>query len=113
MAASARLRAGLLRGERIGKAMIRNIEAGVPVSSSVDASGTDAATMRRSTNDLLEDFEHSRHRMRVAFMLPSLAEGMSIGAIGRTLGISRQLASRFVREAKEELGRSGPSEPGD
>ena len=101
IAASIRLREGLLHGESIGEAMIEAIESGAPVSESVGASGEDAAAVRVSMHDLLEDFEHARHRMRIAFMLPSLDEGMSISAIGRTLGISRQLAARLVHEARE------------
>ena len=99
---SERLREGLLKGESTGRKMIAAIENGVSVAHSIDASGQDAATLRCSLHDLLEDFQHARHRMRIAFMLPSVAEGMSIGAIGRALGVSRQLAQRLVHEAQEE-----------
>jgi len=100
--ASERLREGMLKGESTGRKMIAAIENGVSVAHSIDASGQDAATLRCSLHDLLEDFQHARHRMRIAFMLPSVAEGMSMGAIGRTLGVSRQLAQRLVHEAQEE-----------
>jgi len=53
-------------------------------------------------NDLLEEFQHARHKMRIAFMLPSIDDGMSISEIARTLGVSRQLAQRLVHEAREE-----------
>ena len=102
MAASVRLRQGLLFGESIGETMIKHIKDGLPISTSVAASGLDPAKVRSSTLELLADFELCRHKMRLAFMLPSLDEGMSIGAIARTLGISRQLASRLVHEAREE-----------
>jgi len=100
--ASERLREGLLNGENIGRTMIEAIESGVSVAHSTDASGQDASTLRSSMNDLLEEFQHARHKMRIAFMLPSIDDGMSISEIARTLGVSRQLAQRLVHEAREE-----------
>ena len=114
IAASIRLREGLLHGESIGEAMIDAIEGGALVSESVEASGEDAATCRMSMHELLEGYEHARHKMRIAFMLPSIEEGMSIGAIGRTLGVSRQLAARLVHEAREEAeAHALPESAGD
>jgi hypothetical protein len=72
------------------------------VSEVVGAAGGKPADIRQTTNDALEALEHSRHEMRVAFIGPSLDEGMSIGEIGRSLGVSRQLAARFAKEARGE-----------
>jgi len=53
---------------------------------------------RRSTNDALEAYETARHNLRLAVIRELLADGMTIGEVGRTWGFSRQLASRYARE---------------
>jgi hypothetical protein len=98
---SAALRRQLLGNERMGRKMISALRRDTPISESVEVAGGCAAELRRSTNDLLAEYELARHQMRAAFLLPSLDEGMSIGDISRKLGVSRQLASRLVKEAKE------------
>ena len=65
----------------------------------VEAAGAVTSDLRQKTNYLLAEFEHRRHEMRMAFIGPSLDEGMSIGEIGRSLGVSRQLAARLAKEA--------------
>ena len=101
--ASAALRRHLLETERSGRRMVSALKRGVPIPEAVEASGSSAAELRRSTKDLLDEYEAARHQMRAAFILPSVEGGMSIGELGRTLGVSRQLASRLVREARETL----------
>jgi hypothetical protein len=98
---SVALRKHLVSTERTGRKMISALRRGVPISKSVEMTGASAAELRRSSHDLIAEYEHCRHEMRAAFLLPSLEEGMSIGDIGRALGISRQLASRLVKEARE------------
>ena len=83
---------------------VKKLESGVPISGSVEAAGAVASDLRQDTNYLLAEYEHCRHEMRLAFIGPSLDEGMSIGEIGRTLGVSRQLAARLAKEA-----HGGPS----
>ena len=97
--ASQALGAQLRSGEAIGRKMIQKLESGVPISGSVEAAGAVASDLRQNTNYLLAEYEHCRHEMRLAFIGPSLDEGMSIGEIGRTLGVSRQLAARLAKEA--------------
>jgi hypothetical protein len=97
--ASQALRAQLRSGEAIGRKMIKKLESGVPISGSVEAAGAVTSDLRQNTNYLLAEFEHRRHEMRMAFIGPSLDEGMSIGEIGRSLGVSRQLAARLAKEA--------------
>jgi hypothetical protein len=94
------LRANLRSNEAIGRKMIKRLEDGVPISECVDAAGAVASKVRRDINDLLAEYERHRHEMRLAFIGPSLDEGMTIGAIGRTLGVSRQLAARLAKEAQ-------------
>ncbi len=98
--ASEALRANLRSNEAIGRKMIKRLEDGVPISECVDAAGAVASEVRRDINDLLAEYERHRHEMRLAFIGPSLDEGMTIGAIGRTLGVSRQLAARLAKEAR-------------
>jgi len=109
IAASERLRGCLSVNESVGREMVERLHAGVPISGSVAASGNEPSDLRSATNEVLDDFERCRHRMRMAFVLPSIDEGMSIGAIGRALGVSRQRAARLVHEASAELAAAeGP-----
>lgn len=105
--ASVALRKHLLLTERTGRKMIKALQGGVPISASVERTGACPAELRQSTHGLLAEYEDRRHEMRAAFLLPSLEEGMTIGEIGRTLGISRQLASRLVKEARETSSQVG------
>ena len=102
IAASEALRATLRLGEATGRKMIKKLESGVPVSGVVSAAGGNAADIRQTTNDALAIFEPRRHEIRIAFIGTSLDEGLSIGDIGRSLGVSRQLAARFAKEARGE-----------
>ena len=99
--ASAALREHLASSERTGRKMISALRRGVPISRSVEVTGASPSELRQSSYDLIAQYELCRHEMRAAFLLPSLDEGMSIGDIGRALGISRQLASRLVKEARD------------
>ncbi len=56
-------------------------------------------TARKRITDALEAFEQQQHRTRIAIVAVALAEGMSVSGIGRAWGFSRQLASRYAREA--------------
>lgn len=72
-------------------------------------SGRRARSRVRRTG-ALKDFEVRRHRSRLSLIGAHLAEGQSIGDIGRAWGFSRQLASAYAREARAmEAGRHGPS----
>lgn len=98
--ASAALRKHLQVTDRVGGRVIEALRSEVPVSKSVASAGACAAELRKESLELLRAYEVCRHEMRAAFILPSVDEGMTIGDIGRSLGISRQLASRLVHEAE-------------
>ena len=98
---SAALRRRLVANERTGRSMVKALRRGDPVSMVVGGTREPASELRRSTTELLADYETVRHHMRTALVLPYLAEGKSIGDLGRELGISRQLASRLVKQAHE------------
>jgi hypothetical protein len=55
----------------------------------------------------LKELEHARHRARTAVFALGLAEGLSIGEMGRLYGFSRQLAQRFAKEARDGLTAAG------
>jgi transposase-like protein len=54
---------------------------------------------RRELTIMLDEFEAARHEFRQALFAVCLEEGATISEIGRALGVSRQRASRLVREA--------------
>jgi hypothetical protein len=55
---------------------------------------------RQSLQEALETAEKARHAFRLQVFRQCLAAGMSIGELARAFGFSRQLASRYAREAK-------------
>jgi DNA-directed RNA polymerase specialized sigma subunit len=56
--------------------------------------------LRQSLTEALAEVESTRHKVRQLAFARGLAEGMSIGELARMWGISRQLASRYLKEAK-------------
>lgn len=62
---------------------------------------TELAESRASFDERMEAITSIRHRSRSLVFALAVEEGMSIGEVARTWGISRQLASRYVREATE------------
>jgi len=62
-----------------------------------------AAPMREELTNALDEFDRVRHMVRLSlFVVLGQEQGVSISEIARTLGISRQLASRLAQEAAEE-----------
>jgi hypothetical protein len=59
-----------------------------------------AAAIRQDMSDALDAFEQSRHQVRVAIAARGMDEGMTIGEIARSWGVSRQLAARYAKEAR-------------
>ncbi len=55
---------------------------------------------RNEVNTALEAVEKARHEARRAAFALGLEQGMTIGELGRSWGFSRQLASRYAKEAK-------------
>ncbi len=58
----------------------------------------DAANVRRRIVEVGEEFELARHDVRVHMVALAREEGATFGEIGRTMGVSRQLISRFSAE---------------
>ncbi|MGA3149182.1 MAG: hypothetical protein ABSF33_17160 [Acidimicrobiales bacterium] len=83
--------------ERLRRAM-KNLEHGFDVQSAIQMARPGAP--RQSTNDVLDSYEAARHKLRRVMIGELLAAGMSIGEIGGHWGFSRQLASRYAKEAQ-------------
>ena len=61
-----------------------------------------ASDARLDLNAALEELKYTRHRSRLSMIAADIEEGSSIGDVGRHWGFSRQLAQRYVKEARTE-----------
>ena len=89
----------LRKSEQGLRRTLRRMERGQRLASVVIADGPSES--RQSFDDAMEAVAAIRHRTRSLVFALALEEGLSIGEVGRTWGISRQLASRYIREATE------------
>ena len=87
----------LRRSEQGLRRTLRKVDRGQPIASVVIADGPSKS--RQSYDDAMEAVMALRHRTRSLIFALAVKDGLSIGEVGRTWGISRQLASRYVREA--------------
>jgi len=62
----------------------------------------DAALHREQVVACLDEFEHTRHELRLAIFGLCVDQGEGLSTVGRQLGISRQLASRLAAEASDK-----------
>ena len=93
--------------EKYGKQNDRlrsRIEAGGDLGDTLDQ--LSGAGARRQMTEALEQFEVARHRVRLSMFALAEEQGMSISDVARSLGISRQLASRLAAEADEKPWRA-------
>jgi hypothetical protein len=93
------LRRDLRAKEASYRRMARRVEQGVDIGTAMGSLG--AHVQRQELTDTLDEFEHRRHRTRLAITAAALEEGMTIGDVGRAWGFSRQLAARYAKEARE------------
>ena len=90
---------------------IERLRAGATLSQSTRA--TNSAVRSRELTRILAEFEASRRATRAAVVVAAFAEGMSVADIAEIFGVSRQLANRFVKEARNLGYLPGPaSAPG-
>ena len=73
----------------------RILEEGGSVAVALRSVAADEA--RQAMTAVLDDFERRRHMSRLSLIAADLDEGSTINEISRTWGISRQLASRYVK----------------
>jgi hypothetical protein len=62
----------------------------------------DLIAVRQRVNERIDDMERCRRLWRVAFFRLQVNEGMSLGAIAREWGLSRQLVSRLMNERNDD-----------
>jgi hypothetical protein len=84
---------------------IERLAAGTDVADALD--DAHAARTRQALTAALDAFEQHRHRARLSLTAAGIEEGMTINAISRAWGISRQLASRDAKEARAILEGGG------
>ena len=94
------LRSELLRHQASLADAAKRVRSGELTAESIIAGG--APEIRVNLTDALDDFERARHQVRVAlFAFLAIEQDTSQSEICRSLGISRQLASRLAHEATE------------
>jgi len=77
---------------------IASLRRGTTLAESTEA--TRSADRSRDLTRIMAEFEQSRREIRAAVAAAALEQGMSIAEIGEIFGVSRQLANRFVKEAR-------------
>jgi hypothetical protein len=93
------LRADLEEHEAACRLIIERIRSGDHVSPVLDDVHSDK--LRPQLTDSLGVYERLRHRARLRLIALGVAEGMTPGDVQRQWAITRQLASRALREARE------------
>ena len=90
----------LQASKRVLKRASKALSEGAAIATTLEASG--AAETRAGANDVLQALESARHQSRLSIFAAGLDEGMTIGDLARAWGFSRQLASRYAKEARGE-----------
>ena len=86
----------------------RSLEEGDPVATVLAKAR--AAETRETIMVALDEFEKCRYVSRISLIVAGLDDGMSISALGKGWGVSRQLISRYVglirkgEEGRQERG---------
>ena len=77
---------------------VERLRAGATLSESTRA--TNSAERSRDLTRIMGEFEASRREIRAAVVVAALDEGMTVTDIAEIFGVSRQLANRLVKEAR-------------
>jgi hypothetical protein len=88
----------LQKDKRALRRAIRMLSEGSGVAETLAT--TRASDVRQSANEVLDSLETARHHSRLSVFAAGLDEGMTIGELARAWGFSRQLASRYAKEAR-------------
>ena len=97
------LRSVLQQFARLNVSLQKRIAAGGDLVTTLESLG--GPERRREMTEALEEFETSRHHLRLAMFALAEEQEVSISEVARSLGISRQLASRLAAEADVSPGR--------
>jgi hypothetical protein len=66
----------------------------------------ESADTRRSLTEAFESYEKRRLSSRLSLIAAGDSQGLSINSTARVWGISRQLASRYLHQVRDERGTS-------
>lgn len=95
--AAKKLRTNLLRIEVSYRRTLKALHRRSELTATIKAGRFDA--VREELTGAIKSFERQRHRARGSVIRAQAAEGQSMSEIGRSWGFSRQLATRYAREA--------------
>jgi hypothetical protein len=95
------LRLALEKREVALRAARARYDSGNSLSGSLRAANI--AEERDELNDALLQLEQRRRESRLAVFRSALDHGMSINELARMWGFSRQMASRYAKEARQEI----------
>ena len=84
--------------EDLTRATLKSNTRGVPDAPVLRANPVVEA--RRPVDEALAQLERARHKVLVATFAVALEDGMTIAELARNYGFSRQLASRYAKEAR-------------
>ncbi len=79
----------------------RNLRRKSPILPTAEALRADPVAQYRSeVDEALRRLTRARHDVLVSIFAVALDHGMTIGELARNYGFSRQLAARYVKEAR-------------
>jgi hypothetical protein len=96
--ATKRLRADLRSREGLYRRTAKKLARGTDLATAMKS--VRASDARGELAEAFDDFEYCRHQLRLSMTSAGLDEGMTIGHVGKALGISRQLAARYAKETR-------------
>ncbi len=91
------LRHDLEQHEEVCRLILEGMRAGEPLGSVLETA--ESHRWRPKLTDSLSVYEKLRHKARLRLIAVGLAEGMTTGDVQYHWAVTRQLASRAVREA--------------
>src|ERR1700722_9773979 len=97
--ANREVRQALVTSDRVLSQAIRHLESGSDIATTFEK--TQSIGARRKVDSAFDTYRRVRHQLRLVVMQRGIDEGMSIGALSREWGFSRQLGARYAREARE------------
>jgi hypothetical protein len=89
----------LRQSQQLHRRILKKVDKGQPLTSALIATGP--AEIRQSFDEAMEGVTTLRHHTRSLVFALAVEEGLSIGEVARNWGVSRQLASRYVREGSQ------------
>ncbi len=98
------LRDALRSNERILARAQKSLRSGMGIEEAFAANPSEEA--RSTSAEALQALVRARHELRVKVMRAGLDEGMSIGELARQFNFSRQLGSRYAKEAQRHDRRA-------